>query len=178
MLILQFWMLNLSRLLAVTLFTELTLQLPVWCCVTLTAIFLWLWWWWVLPDSVCLFEKLRMCICNGYFVCKVCLMDILNCYIDGKLLICGHGYRVLDLWSSIIRISGCARCCAVSFLVIMVVKQVQLGSNQIVWYRCLRFKGNPIWNAPNLFAAALVPALPHPNLAFISLTSYYNYPCS
>ena len=60
-----------------------------------------------------------MRICNGYFVCKVCLMDILNCYIDGnKLLICGHGYRVLDLWSSVITSSGfrlCAMlCCVVS----------------------------------------------------------------
>ena len=47
-----------------------------------------------------------------HFVCKVCLTDVLNCYIDGKFLIHGHGYRVLVLWSVIIqdfRLRGAVR---------------------------------------------------------------------
>ena len=68
-----------------------------------------------------------------HFVCKVCLTDVLNCYIDGKFLIHGHGYRVLVLWSVIIQDFRLCAVLSALFLLLVVVKpvQVQLERNQI-----------------------------------------------
>jgi hypothetical protein len=66
-------------------------------------------------------------------------MDILNCYIVGKLLTRGHGHRVLVLWSSIILLCGLTvdssniamdhgECCSVGLLLIAQTLQWIMGN--------------------------------------------------
>jgi hypothetical protein len=57
-------------------------------------------------------------------------MDIVNCYIDDKLLIRGHGYRVIVSLCYGLSSSRCATLSALLFLLLVVVKPVQLERNQ------------------------------------------------
>ena len=109
-------------------------------CDDVLRLLLWFLWlkmvnteWWCLILFVWDDENANMKLSFTHFVCKVCLTDVLNCYIDGKFLIHGHGYRVLVLWSVIIQDFRLCAVLSALFLLLVVVKpvQVQLERNQI-----------------------------------------------